>query len=523
MAAKPEMSQIMKNKGNNQTAKNLIIALMNYGLSAMVGFFLTSYITTHISSEAYGFSNMATNFTQYIVIFTTALNYLSNRFISVSYHREKYLEAKQYFNTVLIGDLLIASACFLVSGIVILRLQEIITIPAELVDDVKITFFFTFLQFELSLIATAFGSAAYVKDRIDLSSMKGMLYTVCRISFLILLYILFPPHIYYIALAGCVAFLLSLVMDVIIKIRLLPEITISLRYFNLKCLKEVLTSGWWNTVKQLGLIMNSGFDLLILNQMVGSYEMGILAVAKTFPMAIRTGMNTVYSVFVPKQTIMYAHRDIDGLSLNILRTARILGFVMTPPLIALVAVSKSFFHLWLPGKTAQEIQVISVIFFILCAEFPINFVQVAITNVPIMYNRQKFTAIQNVTTNFISLVFTLVLLKFTNLGIYAVAGCSVILSNMGILLLYVPYCVKVIMEKPLRAICLPMYREVLKLYVFFFGGIYATRLFFADSWYLIIAQMFIIVVVLYFLMALVVLDKTDRMVLKQTVKKRIGK
>lgn len=513
----------MKNKGNNQTAKNLIIALMNYGLSAMVGFFLTSYITTHISSEAYGFSNMATNFTQYIVIFTTALNYLSNRFISVSYHREKYLEAKQYFNTVLTGDILISSACFLVSGIVILRLQEIISIPAELVDDVKITFFLTFLQFELSLISTAFGSAAYVKNRIDLSSMRGMLYTVCRISFLILLYFLFPPHIYYIALAGCAAFFLALVMDVIIKVRLLPEITISPRYFNLKCLKEVLSSGWWNTVTQLGLVMNNGLDLLILNQMVGSYEMGILAVSKTFPMALKTGMNTIFSVFVPKQTIMYAHRDIDGLSQNILRTARIVGFLMMPPVIALAVVSKSFFHLWLPSKTAQEIQVISIIFYILCAEFPASFVYVAITNVPIMYNRQKFTAIQNITTNFISLVFTLVLLKFTNLGIYAVAGCSVVISNIGNLFLYVPYCIKGIMEKPLRAICLPMYREVLKLYMLFFGGIYAGRLFWADSWYMIIVQLFIIVAVLYLLMVFIVLDKTDRMVLKQTIKKRIGK
>lgn len=509
-----------RSKGN-QTTKNLIMASVNYVLSAFVGFFLTSYITNYIGSEAYGFSNMAINFTQYIVIFTTALNYLSNRFISINYHRNEMLEANRYFNTVLTGDVVIAFAIFVISSFFIVNLQNYITIPAELVDDVKITFFFTFLQFALSLAGTAFGSAAYVKNRIDLTSMKSMVYTLSKIVLLIFLFLLFQPHIFYIAFSSCTAYAISLLIDVALKWILLPEISISVRYFSVKHLKEVVKSGFWNAVTQMGLVMNSGFDLLILNQMMGSYEMGILAVSKTMPTAFNSGMNTVFSVFAPRQTVLYAHEDKEGLIADILRTARIVAFMSMSLILGLILVSSSFFYLWLPGKTDNEIKIINVIFYILCAVFPASCVYVAITNVPIIYNRQRFTALQNVITNLLSLFITLALISRTGMGIYAVAGCSVVLSTIGNLFVYVPYCVKKILDMPFMSICFPMYMEALKLYVLFFVCIYLSHFFHASSWLMLIMQLVVLIPAIYIIMIFVVLNKSDRIVFKDFIHDKI--
>ena len=510
---------MIKSKGN-QTTQNLIMAAMNYALSALVGFFLTSYITNHISSEAYGFSNMATNFTQYIVIFTTALNYLSNRFISVSYHQNNIQESNRYFNTVLMGDSVIAAVVFAVSGFFILNLQNYIKIPVELVEDVKITFFFTFLQFGLSLAGTAFGSAAYVKNRVDLASVKSMVYTVCKIAFLIILFYLFQPHIFYIALSSCAAYSISLIIDIVLKRRLLPEISISMRFFSFKHFIEIIQSGFWNTVTQIGLIMNSGFDLLILNQMVGSYEMGILAISKTMPAAFDSGRNVVFSVFAPRQTILYAHKDKEGLIADILRTARIVAFMSMPMILSLILTSESFFRLWLPSKNDSEIEIITALFYILCAAFPASCVYVAITNVPIIYNRQKFTALQNIITNLLSLLVTLVLISRSGFGIYAVAGCSVVFTAISNLLVYLPYCVKKILEIPLISICRPMYIESFKLYTLFFVCIFLSRYVVASSWLMLIVQLVALILAVYLIMLFVVLNKTDRIALKKLILKR---
>lgn len=68
--------------------------------------------------------------------------------------------------------------------------------------------------------------------------------------------------------------------------KLTPEIKVRKRYFDVKVIKVLLSSGIWNSFTRLSSILSTGLDLLVTNLYVSSAAMGVLSVAKTVPSAM---------------------------------------------------------------------------------------------------------------------------------------------------------------------------------------------------------------------------------------------
>ena len=94
--------------------------------------------------DAYGFFHTANTFFSYATILTFAVNSMAGRFIAIAYHQGDLKKAQGYFNTVLVADMIIAVALFIVSIFAVLYLDRMINIPLHLVRDVKWMFFLIF-------------------------------------------------------------------------------------------------------------------------------------------------------------------------------------------------------------------------------------------------------------------------------------------------------------------------------------------------------------------------------------------
>ena len=295
-----------------QMSINIIASIVSFAVTVGINFFLTPYLVKEVGSDAYGFIGLANNFVQYATIVTTALNSISGRFISIAYHKGDVEKSSKIFSSVLVADLFLAAVMLILSSIFVCFLDTVLNIPSNLVSGVKITFAFAFLTFVVSTVTAIFTTAAFVKNRIDINSIRDIISNLIKVALIVLLFAIFPAQLYFVTLASFGSGIFLLLANITVKKKVLPEVKADIRKFDIKIVKTLLASGIWLSLSQLCQVLLSGLDLLICNLTLGTALMGLLSIAKTVPNSIGNLTVILGSVFTPHYTILYAKQKNTG-------------------------------------------------------------------------------------------------------------------------------------------------------------------------------------------------------------------
>lgn len=424
---------------NIQMMINLIANLVSFAVTLGISFFLSPYIVQKLGAEANGFITLANNFISYATLVKTALNSVGSRYIIVSYHRGEIDKVNKYYSSLFFGDLIIGIASLCVGLAFIFKLENLINIPNNIVFDTKMLFFLVFCNFSFNTIAAVFSSAPYIKNKIYLQSIRDIQCNVIRAILLVVLFSMFRPRIFYLGIGTIVSGLILIVYNYIYKCKLVPELKVHKKNFSWSSIKELLGQGIWSSVSSLGEMLLSSFDLLIANLFINVTEMGILSVAKSIPNMIAGIGQTMASVFFPEMTICYAKNDTKGLVTVVKQSCMIIGAIVTIPLAYLIVFGSEFYGLWQPTLDSEKLQILSILTcagFILCAGC--NSISTIFT---VTLHLQE-NALSVLITGIINTVLTLIFVKTTNIGIYAVAGVSSVVETIRMLTYIVPNATK---------------------------------------------------------------------------------
>ncbi len=319
----------MKNK---QLAINMIANIFAFIVNLGINFFFTPYLIRTIGKEAYSFFPLANNFISYVNIITVALNSMASRFITIKIHENNDEGANRYFNSVLISNTVIAVTLAVPSVLFVIFINKILNIPFEILKEVQFLFGFVFLGMILSILTSVFGVATFAKNRLDLSSKRSIESNFIRVITLLLMFSFFTPSVSYIGIANLLVIIFILITNVYFTKRLLPEIRINKKYFDFNAVKELLSSGVWNSINQLSLVLLTGLDLLIANIFVGVAAAGEYSIVKTIPNFIQQLVGMLVGVFVPQFTILYAQKKHEELLDNINKSIKFMGLMITIPI-----------------------------------------------------------------------------------------------------------------------------------------------------------------------------------------------
>lgn len=429
-----------------QLSINILSNIVNFAVSMGISFFLTPFIVSTVGSAAYGFVSLANQFVGYIQIAVVALNSMASRFITIKIYEKDDRGAKTYFSSVFFANLMMTLILIVPITICVLFLDGFLDIPLEIVFDVKILWTLIFANFCVGLISNVFGIATYARNRLELSSLRSIESNIIKAILLVVLYFFCRPSIIYIGIGALVATIYTIVLNVYYTKKLLPGMTISLRYFSWKAVKELISSGIWNSLTQLSTILLAGLDLLIANIFVGADAMGILSVAKTIPNAINQLLGTIPSAFSPQFTIAYAEKKYDKLLKDINSSIKIMSVISCAPLVGLAVFGKSFFALWVPTQDAQLLQILSIL------TVATTFITAPIKPLYTIYtvtNKVKMESISVFIQGAVSTLFVFILLIVTresnieHIELFIIAGVSTILGiirGLTFTPMYAAYC-----------------------------------------------------------------------------------
>ncbi|WP_099469147.1 lipopolysaccharide biosynthesis protein [Konateibacter massiliensis] len=498
---------------------NLSAQMISIFVSLGIGFVLTPYIVNQIGEAAYSYVKISNDFVSYAQILVSALNTMASRFITINIHQKNYKEANKYFSSVFFSNIIISAVLVVPSVILVLFLDNLLDIESGLVADVKLLFFFIFLNFFISIIASIFSVATYAKDRLDLLAIKMIQTELIRAAILLVSYVFFRPYLWYTGVASIVCTIFLAFANRKFTKRLLPEIKVSTKDFDVGKIWELVSLGLWNSITRLGQVLLEQLDVLIANIFISGAAGGLLAIAKTIPGMISSNfMGGIIGIFNPQITIAYAKGNKEELVQVIKSCNRMLIFLLSIPLAFLTAYGMEFYQLWMPKKDTKALFELTIL---TIGTLYVSMSIQVLYHVFIITKRVKENAIVMLLSGMMTTLIVFILLKNTNLGIYAVAGVSTAIGLLRNLTFTPMFAAKSLGVKWYR-----FYSDIglgfVSIGSIVILGVLSKMLIPIDSWFRLFAVGIptgvLALVVNYF----IILTRTEREILAEKVKNALG-
>lgn len=424
----------------NMTAQ-LVAFVVNLGVSFVLMPFIDNMLPNTI-----GFVNMANQFVLWAQIVVSALNTLASRYITIHLHKGEMQETNEYFASVFYANIMMAVVFLIPALFIVVFVGRLFQVPAAALTDVQILFCFVFLNFFISIITSVFSVSTYSTNRLELSSMVTIITELLRVLILYISYRFFTPYLFYVGIASLVSTLIMSAANAGFTKKLLPEVRISIKNFRWPKVVELISLGAWNSVTRLGQMLLDGLDTFLSNIFIDEAAMSILVMAKNVPTMLAGLMGTLVGVFAPSITIAYARGDKKELMDALKSSNRIMIFMMSIPIAFVTAYGDKFFDLWLFYRTPEER---TQIYYLAVLSMGVLFVSASIQvlyQVFIITKKIKLNSIVIVASGVLSTAIVFVLLETTDLGLYAIAGVSVVIGlirNMVFTPIYAAKCLEV--------------------------------------------------------------------------------
>lgn len=431
------------------TLINIFAALITLGVQMFISFWLSPFVVGKLGEEAYGFINLANNFVSYASLVSVAINSMACRYISVEYNSGKINEAKSYFCSVFIANCFLYGIILVFSILFIGKMELIINISSSLVSQVKLTFLLSFINMGTSLIGTVYTAAAFTTGKMHYNSLVQIVSNIIKSVLVFILFTLLPAKVYYLSVATLCAGIVTLWGNYEVTRKLFFDFNIEKKYYSITRLKKLVKSGFWVLISNISNLILNGLDLLFSNWFISSAIMGRLSLAKQIPLALSNALGVFSNIFSSALTKVFASDGNNKLIDEANGQLKILTIFFTVPYAGIIVFGYEFLLLWLKNTNYNQTQYIEIYFLmiIVLLDTIISTYMYSIHSIFIAIDRVRIYSIILFVSSIVSICTTLVLLNFTKLGVYAIAGTSTILLGFthGII---VPGCAAKLLERP---------------------------------------------------------------------------
>lgn len=415
----------MDNKTKKQITLNIawnsITTLISFGTT----FFLTPIISSKLGIEAYGFVSLANTCITYVDLIAVAVNAFAARYIAIEYFNSNIEKANSYYSSVLAANIIFVILINFFGMIAILDLQNIINISNSYVSDVKVLFYLVLVNYSVGMIGTVFNISAILKNKIYITyrnnGVSRLLY-----AFIMIEIILFGGiKVYSMAIANVVAGIFLLCVNRFWAKKITPEFVFQWKNVDFKRIQEVVSSGIWNTINNIGTMLNTGLDLLVTNKLLSNVIMGQISVGKQLSSIMTTFTSLFVASFQPKQLEFYAKKQTSQLIKSLSLSMKLSGIIANVIFAGFCGLGLNFIELWLPNQDANYIYLITAIILfgdvIPAGTRPLYYVYT-------LTNKLKIVSFTTLTAGLVNFFSMLVLLKFTNLQGFAIILTTTVLN-----------------------------------------------------------------------------------------------
>jgi len=344
----------LADEGSRLVGRNVLANFVTYALNACIAIWFTRYLLDHLGTACYGLVPLAMNFNEYMAIFTVAFSSAVGRYLTMELARGDDAQTNRTFNTALfgMGALLV---CVLPVGLVVaLSARWLINIPPEAVQDSQWLFVSTISAFGVWALSSCFAVSLFARSRFDLRGGISAFGMVARVALVVVLFSLGRPQLAAVGLGIVANAVLVLLAHVWTWRWLTPHLRVRLSDFDRRRLREILLMGGWVSVAQLGNLLFTQIDLLLVNILAGAEWAGRYAPLLQWSTTLRTLAGMLSVVLTPTIIACYALSET-GRLIRITRMAMtVLGLGLAVCVGLICGMGRSLLRVWL-GESFVEL------------------------------------------------------------------------------------------------------------------------------------------------------------------------
>lgn len=427
-------------RSSGKLTTNLIANIINFLVSIAVGIFFTPYLIHHLGVAAYGVIPLAIAFSSYLTVFTLVINASVARFITVAMQRDDIGEANSYFNTSLFASIfsviLLLGPCLWLASMP----EHLFHLPAGYEVQSKWLLTFTVGMVMISVLSSPFEVASFCRNRFDFRNMVTITATLIRVGFVVLLFTIAAPSVFYVGLGMFIAAVFSLLASVIIWRKLTPELVISHRGFKSECLRNLAGTGGWIMISQIGTMLLLSIDLLVVNRMFGPDSGGRYASLLQWSILLRGVALTIAGVLAPTIISLYARNEIVEMISYSRKAVKALGLFIALPVGLVSGLSQPLLYVWL----GQDFVALAPILTLMTAPLCINLGYMPLHNISQATNNVRVPGIVQLVAGVINLGLAILLAGPLGWGMYGVAAAGLIVLTLKNLVFTPLYCARIL-------------------------------------------------------------------------------
>lgn len=350
----------MKNESTfKQSALNLTFNIASMAVSMGLSFWITPYLTNSIGSEAYGLIPLTQQFINYLTVITVSITSISGRFFSIARRRGSQREAQEYFSSTLYATVIVCALLLVPFIVSVFAIDKIINIPDGFLRDVQKTQVIFIAVFLITFITSAFNDGPFSENKLFYTSGINIINILTKTVVTVSLCLCFQPKIWFVSVGVLIGAAVALILSVLAFKRLIPDVRISLKPHNR--VREILSSGIWISVSEIGVILFLQIDLFVSNHFVPLQEAGEYAVVLQLPTILRTFSGSIISIFVPVVVGLFAQGKMDEMKAYVNNAVKYTGIVLSLPIGILCGLGGTLLSLWINPDFAKYQLVLSIL------------------------------------------------------------------------------------------------------------------------------------------------------------------
>ncbi len=405
---------------------NVAASFAYLAVNTLVALWFIPYLIRNLGVAAYGMVPLAISITWYLNVFTIAIGGSVGRFLTMDLERGDLAAASRTFNTTLFASAALVGFLLVPAGAGIVLAPRLLSVPEGMEGAMRALLLWGLAAFFVMTIGNSFGAAAFARRRFDMqngANAAGVLAKACIAAALFSLLVPRPWQ------AGAAIFggqVVTVAGGILIFRRLCPEIRVRWSDFDADHLRAILTMGGWMLVSQVGAVLITSTELLIVNVMAGSSATGYYAPVLQLAVLLRMAVGLVAGVLSPVIIGFHARADSEGLLAVSYRSVKLLGLAAALPVGLLCGLAGPLLRTWL----GAEFEGFAPLVWVMIAPLAVSLASAPLASVNTALNRVRLPGLATLAGGVLNVALAVVLAGPAGLGMYGVAAARSVVVTL---------------------------------------------------------------------------------------------
>lgn len=296
-----------------QLLKNFISNVLSLIVSVGTGLVIPALVVRYMDVSAYGLIQISLTLTLYFSIFLNSINEVLVKDLAVNLEKSNSLGLERVLSTTFFLLLLISVILFLVGIYISVNATIFFDIPHEYSTTAKYLFLGSFVSFLLIIMTNYYMAVAYARNRLDYCQVVIIGRNILRFC-LISATVFWLSSLTAIGVSFVVAALAGLLASLLYYRKHFGQISISINKIDRLFFDRLLRLSGWIVLNQVGVIVFSYLDVILINILLGSDVAGQYALLLQWRVLIYTILGTMVQLFYPMFLQYFARGDYQGLN-----------------------------------------------------------------------------------------------------------------------------------------------------------------------------------------------------------------